>query len=213
MIMNSVLAGSRGGEVVMMDMGRQMGEAHVGMPHRIPYDVLPEGMTQAAKHAAVRCSIPDGFMYKPLTAQNRARYTVVEFKFCKDTDPSGQLSRASMQHADLVHALQLADPVASVDFEIILIGVSGAIYSDHTKAPLLRLGVAKGAWDKLKYKMHLAAVQQLHWIYTSKLAQECIACPGVRGARGTNQKCRQRYGLPRGIGKDATPVHRKRKDS
>jgi hypothetical protein len=72
MIMSSVLAGSRGGEVVMMDVGCQVGEAHAGMPHRIPYDVLPEGMTQAAKHAAVSCSIPDGFMYKPSTPQDRA---------------------------------------------------------------------------------------------------------------------------------------------
>jgi hypothetical protein len=137
----------------------------------------------------------------------------VEFKFCKDTDPSGQLSRASMQHAGLVHALQLADPMATVDFEIILIGVSGAIYGDHTKAPLLRLGVTKGAWDKLKYKMHLAAVQQLHWIYTSKLAQECVACPGVHGARGTTPKYRKCYGFPHGIGKGGEPVHRKGKNS
>jgi hypothetical protein len=140
-------------------------------------------MSQQAKQAAVKCSIPDGFMYSPATSTDRARYTIVEFKFCRDTDPRSQAAWATSQHSTLMQALKDADPMAIVTMEIILVGVSGAVYNEYTKDPLVRLGVTPGAWDRLRYGMHMAAVQQLHWIYTNKLMQESKVNPGMHGKR------------------------------
>ena len=216
LIMNAVLAGDRGNEVVMMDVGKlNMDEGPASMPHRIPLHTLPSCMSDEAKRAAASCSIPDGFMYKAATTQTMETYTVLEIKFCRDTDPTGQLARARTQHSRLVEALTAAAPGAVVQMEVILIGVSGAIYTEHTKDPMVRLGVTRGAWDKLKYRLNVLAVQQLHWIHVNKLIQESAMQPGVHGTKRfvlKKGRCVCLGGQIRKANVNA-PQHRKRKSS
>jgi hypothetical protein len=139
----------------------------------------------------------------------------MELKFCRDTDPTGQLTRATVQHSKLAEALRMAAPEAEVNTEIVLVGVSGAIYTDYTKDPLLRLGLTKGEWDKLKYRIHVAAVQQLHWIHVSKLTQESVVRPGVHGPRkGAGLHYKRGTCVRRSAGEPGctAPAHRKRKN-
>jgi hypothetical protein len=84
----------------------------------------------------------------------------------------------------LGEALRAAAPGAVVQMEVILIGVSAAIYAEHTKDPMVRLEVTRGAWDKLKYRLNVLAVQQLHWIHVKELVQESAMQPGVHGTKG-----------------------------
>lgn len=183
-ILKAVIDGDRGNEVVMLDVGcTHQDEEMPDMPHRIPHQALPASMSSVAKQAATQCSIPDGFMYRPATSKDKARYTIIEFKFCRDTDPNSQSARAQLQHSQLVQALRDADKEAIVDVEVVLVGVSGAIFGEHTRDPLARLGVTPATWNKLKYTLNVMAVQQLHWIYVSKLGREQALKPGVHGRR------------------------------
>lgn len=116
-----------------------------------------------------------------------------------------------------MQALKDADPMAIVTMEIILVGVSGAVYNEYTKDPLVRLGVTPGAWDRLRYGMHMAAVQQLHWIYTNKLMQESKVNPGMHGKRSyTMLKLRKPLKgghAPNRMERFKAPVHRRRRGS
>ena len=64
--------------------------------------------------------------------------------------------------------MRAADRWAKVEYVTILLGVSGALFTLETISPLKDLGVAGRTLDQLKYALHLSAIRQLHWIYTSK---------------------------------------------
>jgi hypothetical protein len=117
LIMAAVKAGRRGSEVVMMDLGR-IGEAPVtpgvedqaaALPHRIPWAVLPANMPLAVKATVTRSSIPDALLFNPAQGREPAKYAIVEIKYCRDTDPDGQLEAAIAQHRQLAMEIRLAD--------------------------------------------------------------------------------------------------------
>jgi ribonuclease HI len=197
MILKAVMEGRRGGEVVMMDVGRGEGAegAEQQVPSRIPMCVLPPQMNDSIKRRISSYSKPDIFTYQPGTADVPDKYTVVEIKYCRDTDPEQQLARAATQHEDLVYALQQADPAAHVQYVTIMLGVSGGIFTLDTLEMLRTLGVTGMALDRLKYALHIQAIKELHWIYTSKRKLEkgsgSKAGPGTKtGAPGFAMRCK-----------------------
>jgi hypothetical protein len=195
LIMAAVQQGRRGSEVVMMDLGAAGGpqgapteeQLATALPHRIPAEALPPGMPAAVKAAVTRNSIPDALLYNPAQGGEPAKYAIVEIKYCRDTDPEGRLAAARAQHRQLAEAIARADPAAQVEYVPILLGVSGAIYKSDTLDRLQTLGVRRGLLDKLKYKLHVHAVKQLHWIYTVKRRHE-QAGQGGRGPRNAAAK-------------------------
>jgi hypothetical protein len=179
----AVLQGGRGAELIVMDLGNtREDDAHDEhmMSHlveevtakRIPETVLPRNMPQSVKRACTHGSRPDMLLFRPRSRTDPAKYTVVEIKYCRDTDTAGQGERATSQHAALVEAIKQADSTAQVEYLAILLGVSGSIYTDWTLQPLQTLGVSGRHLRNLKYKLHCIAVQQLRWIYCNKQNQE-----------------------------------------
>ena len=166
-----------------MDLGNTEGdathEAHITAhmlqevtAKRIPAEALPDNMPQSVKRACTHGTRPDMLLFKPRSRSDPAQYTVVEIKFCRDTDTAGQAQRAASQHTELVDAIKQADQSARVEYLVILVGVSGSIYTDWTLQPLQSLGVSGRHLRNLQFKLHCIAVQQLRWIYCHKQTQE-----------------------------------------
>jgi ribonuclease HI len=144
------------------------------LPHRIPMDALPRNMSQSAKQACVKHSVPDAFLYCPPRIPGEGHtYMIAEVKYCRDTDPKQQLQRARKQHRELAASLEncmkYGDRVTTVP---ILLGVSGGIFKKQTVNALKRLGVEGDLLNKLKYRLHRIAVKHLHWIHTTKRKKE-----------------------------------------
>jgi hypothetical protein len=144
------------------------------LPHRIPMAALPQNMSQAAKQACVKHSVPDAFLYCPPRIPGEGHtYMIAEVKYCRDTDPKQQLQRARDQHRELAASLEkcqkYGDRVTTVP---ILLGVSGGIFKKQTINALKRLGVEGELLNKLKYRLHRIAVKHLHWIHTTKRKKE-----------------------------------------
>jgi ribonuclease HI len=144
------------------------------LPHRIPMDALPRNMSQSAKQAAVKHSVPDAFLYCPPQVPGEgSTYMIAEIKYCRDTDPTQQLQRAHEQHRELAASLEkckkAGDKVTTVP---ILLGVSGGIFKKQTINTLKKLGVQGDLLNKLKYRLHRIAVKHLHWIHTTKRRKE-----------------------------------------
>jgi hypothetical protein len=179
LILRAVAEGRRGGEVIMMDVGRHNDTGSAAhLPSRIPLDALPSSIDAGIKRRLSRFSKPDIFMYMPRTASAGPTYTIVELKYCKDTDPTEQRDRAKTQHLELARALREAEGGAQVRYVTVMLGVSGTIFKLETLEQLKTLGITGRSLDKLKYAMHLLAVKQLHWIYTNKRRLE--AAPSTR---------------------------------
>jgi exonuclease III/ribonuclease HI len=199
LIMQAVIEGERGAEVVMMDLGREQPpqeaepnqtrrpqDAPSPLPHRIPREALPATLPEETKTRLMTASIPDALLYKPATAGQPAQYTILEIKYCRDTDPIGQMQRAQRQHAQL--EMELLGAGAAVDYKVLLLGVAGTIYKSATLNPLISLGVHRGALETLKHKLHRHAVGQLHWIYTVKRRKESSLQDTMKGRKAVGVK-------------------------
>lgn len=204
MILKAVRDGTMGEHVVMMDLGKAnaepQGEQHQQqqqqLPHRIPHDALPRGMSTRVKAVLARQSIPDAFLYQPQTRDTPAKYVIVEIKYCRDTDPTQQLDAAQNQHRPLEDAIRAAAPEAEVQYVSVMLGVGGTIFKRYTTVPLEQLGLRKGAIRTLKYKLHRHAVKQIHWIYTVKRRKETQTPgdtqPAAKRVHGKTQAQRNR---------------------
>jgi ribonuclease HI len=199
MILKAVMEGRRGGEVVMMDVGREQAEGGADplVPSRIPREVLPTQMEESIKTTISRHSKPDIFLYQPGRTGVPAKYTIVEIKYCRDTDPEQQLARAATQHRSLAQAIQQADPAADVQYVTIMLGVSGAIFTLDTLEKLRTLGVTGRALETLKYRLHIQAIKELHWIYTVKRKLEKAAAPHTGQGTQMGPSQRRREGAAR----------------
>ena len=139
LILRQVSRGRMGRYVVMMDTGREElcveDELEV-KPRHIPIDILPPNIPEKDKKILVKHSRPDAFLYKPATKTKPAEYIIIEVKYCRDSDPQGQLERAEEQHRALADALERASQEgidkwgrrSTVKYIPIILGVSGAIY-------------------------------------------------------------------------------------
>ena len=172
LIMTRVLRGRKGAFVIQMDLGSTENCAEDGiMAHQsrnIPWELLPRGLKEAVQQAqGTTDKRPDGMLYKPKNGNNPAEYWIIEVKICRDSDPTGQQSKADYQHQVLIDKIKDIDPTAKVWYYPLLVGVAGTIYNSTTMN-LQALGIKGQALKQCISEVHTAAVKSLHSIYTTK---------------------------------------------
>ena len=169
LIMTRVLRGRKGAFVIQMDLGSTENCAEDGiMAHQsrnIPWELLPRGLKEAVQQAqGTTDKRPDGMLYKPKNGNNPAEYWIIEVKICRDSDPTGQQSKADYQHQVLIDKIKDIDPTAKVWYYPLLVGVAGTIYNSTTMN-LQALGIKGQALKQCISEVHTAAVKSLHSIY------------------------------------------------
>ncbi len=82
---------------------------------------------------------------------------LIEVKYCDETQPEQQLTRATEQHIGLKHAL--AQQCHKVSLHTILIGVMGTIYKCKTELPLSKLGLDRCRVRKLNLNLNAHSIQ------------------------------------------------------
>ena len=125
------------------------------------------------KFLQIACMYHVKYLFIPPKLPNRPtpEYIILELKYCRDTDPQNQYDRAISQHRPLADAIQQAAPHARIIYVPLLLGVAGTIYSSTT-SHLRYLGVRKQALPRLLNRLHVMAITNLHWIYTTKRHKE-----------------------------------------
>ena len=172
LIMTRVLRGRKGAFVIQMDLGSTESCAEDGiMAHQsrnIPWELLPRGLKEAVQQAqGTTDKRPDGMLYKPKIGNNPAEYWIIEVKICRDSDPTGQQSKADYQHQVLIDKIKDINPTAKVWYYPLRVGVAGTIYNSTTMN-LQALGIKGQALKQCISEVHTAAVKSLHSIYTTK---------------------------------------------
>jgi ribonuclease HI len=156
-IVEAISKGDKGGRLLMSDVGVRKrlseGEAPEQMlpVRKIPADLeLPAGVPPALKTALTQsCSVPDMLLYHTDKAGRRV-YTIVEIKYCRDTQPEGQTARAAEQHKALAQCIRQHDKLAQVQEVTLMLGVSGVIYNNFI-ANMRQLGVDGPLLEGLLY--------------------------------------------------------------
>ena len=175
-IMQAVQRGRHGASVIMADVGSKQRCQEDGIsqppPHRIPIEALPTTMPGQLRKKLRRCHVPDGMLYRPGSQSKRAKYTVIEIKYCRDSDPHPQLKRATQQHKQLMRLIRKYDGAAGVNLATIVLGVSGGIYLENTVKTLESLGISKAKLPAVIRKLHTHAVKSLTSILRYKRWKE-----------------------------------------
>jgi hypothetical protein len=100
----AVLRGRHGAAVKMADIGRKEKRVQDGLPARlgssVPTYLLPKGLTEKQARDA-RQMKPDLLLVRKDKKSGSRLVQIVEFKYCKDTDPTNQEQRARQQHRKL----------------------------------------------------------------------------------------------------------------
>jgi exonuclease III/ribonuclease HI len=142
-IAKAVTRGRVGARVVMADIGNPDKQAADDItrpaPATVPAKLWPTGWLDAQIKEAQATYKPDLLIQDHSTeAKSKIALTVVEIKYCRDTDPEYQLEHAQDQHADFREKMEQAGhEVTQVN---ITLGVGGTVYKDTTTA-LKALGV------------------------------------------------------------------------
>jgi hypothetical protein len=180
-IMRAVMKGDRGGEVVSMDLGSAdkavADGVHLTTRRYVPPELLPH--LQAKDLHKLK---PDALLVsgEVITPRHCREVHIVEFKCCKDTDPSSQLQRAEAQHSTLRQTLIRAGySPSNIHTVVILVGVSGTIYQQHTLEAIQKLGVSRTKAKQCARKLHFQAIKCMHGIVTTRhtLASCCTNAP------------------------------------
>ena len=133
----------------------------VGNPKGLHDDPGRLSLPRAMPGSSVTDSRPDLVMVsgKRNTPPASRRVDLLELKYCRDTDPTAQTTRAEAQHARLVERLlRQGYRRHKIHYHTIVLGVSGTIYK--SMYPVLRaLGVQKTASHRLAGKLHQLAAQ------------------------------------------------------
>eukprot|EP00882_Tetradesmus_deserticola_P000535 GHRQ01000587.1.p1 GENE.GHRQ01000587.1~~GHRQ01000587.1.p1 ORF type:complete len:2327 (+),score=302.27 GHRQ01000587.1:5202-12182(+) len=202
-IVKAIRKGSRGGELVASDIGVHKRSSTEELNHNgtmlttrrkfveadfdDPYlQNLPHRVQQALINQQ---SVPDALLYD----DQYNTFTVVEIKYCRDTDTATQRAKATRQHqhlcaniigpdnvqaelgdeqdtamADLCAVISNSDQSRpSVHQITILLGVTGVIYSE-TEQQLTTLGVSGLALKKLLSDLHYTAISGLARIWKQR---------------------------------------------
>jgi hypothetical protein len=165
LISKAILTGTNGADVVSMDVSREV-QNHEGICHtssRISEHILPKAMPPALRTSLARGHRPDITLFRRGTGgkNNNNRYTFVEVKYCRDTQPEDQIMRAREQHHELIQSIRRYDKQSKVELVVIPLGVAGAIYSSSKELLKDKLGVAGPSQDRLLRNLHIHAVQAL----------------------------------------------------
>jgi hypothetical protein len=99
----------------------------------------------------------------------RRVYTIVEIKYCRDTQPEGQTARAAEQHKALAQCIRQHDKQAQVQEVPLMLGVSGVIYNNFI-AQMRQLGVDGPLLEGLLRRLHFTAIRGLHRIWRQRAA-------------------------------------------
>jgi hypothetical protein len=199
LIIQAVHNGTRAAELVMSDVGMSRRCAILRGKNRIPLNVLPDDMPVGMKRRIRRHCKPDALMVK--TEGNLKRYEFVEIKYCRDTDPTQQETRAERQHERLMKVIQIFDPTAEVKLTTIMLGVSGCIYK-RTEEKLKGLGITGTALSRLLTRLHYLAARHVEELWNTRHA--AIKNARHYAAATWSKRKRELHGQP-------LPDHRKRK--
>jgi len=179
-ILKALLTGERAAEVAYADVGSQDNLSKDGVPTLDPRHNFRLPKTS---------SRPDIVLVskKSTTSSKFTQITLVEIKYCRDSDISTQLDRAITQHQSLRDRLkqQHQCPVHVIP---ILLGVSGTLYQTHTHEALQSLGVRGAPLKTTLRKLHTQAIQQLTAIVSTRRKLE----------RSQNSRNSRRRGRPEG---------------
>lgn len=177
--------------LVMMDLGPTNTAAKHNMPlnRRIPLDILPPNMPAQTRTEISAQNVPDMLLYTPPTGPRPATYTIIEIKYCRDTDPSGQQGRAIHQHEDLQNTLRHFAPTSTVRLVTIPLGVSGAIYTYTRSALHTHLSIQDQLLETTLKKLHLHAVRSLTGIIRVRRFLE--GCKGSGQDVNRHRRCKR----------------------
>jgi hypothetical protein len=157
-------------QVVYNDGGNATKWANIGAAdlHRSVRDIPSDLLTQEEFQACG--SRPDILLFRRAqvtrTAGHRttkaAEITLIEVKYVRDTDSATTARNPHAQHHQLYEALREKHPQATINRRIILLGVAGAIYNQHTLRPLDQVGVRGQHQRRTVLKLQRSALQALH---------------------------------------------------
>ena len=174
LILRAVSKGERGNDLVMADVGAHAKCAEAGAPtldcNSIPNTLIPckpgANKEEQMLHAkTLRRLKPDALLVSHGRHKTDTKVEIVEIKYCIDTRPERQLSRAREQHNELKDLLAAQGFLPSnITVIPILIGVSGTVYTEYTKLALEKLGVPHAKTRTCISKLHTEAIRSLHSI-------------------------------------------------
>jgi hypothetical protein len=179
-LMRAILKGSKGDRVISADIGNQHHCTEDGIqhwPNQVPASLLPpvESAPLPTRHRQKRQKTkmqPDVMLH-----QGKDIY-IVEFKYCRDTQPDTQHNNSISQHQTLRDQL-IANGYQPENIHIIpiLLGHSGTIYRTLTLDNMERLGISTQCAQKAARKMHIHAIRTLHSIVSTRRHLEHSKAP------------------------------------
>jgi hypothetical protein len=172
-ILEAINRGTQGAHILLSDVGftkrRSSAEVPANMqPHRFMRHMdPPRYLSQSLVDALTeQTSVPDIILVE---SQDTSWYfTLVEIKYCRDTDPEPQRDRAAEQHAELVAMIKEHEPDAIVKLVTVTLGASGAIYENFLQDMKQFLGVDGPALKSLARRLHFIAVNNLEQIWAQR---------------------------------------------
>eukprot|EP00882_Tetradesmus_deserticola_P009609 GHRQ01010144.1.p1 GENE.GHRQ01010144.1~~GHRQ01010144.1.p1 ORF type:complete len:419 (-),score=-3.27 GHRQ01010144.1:138-1394(-) len=175
LIVEAIYAGEHGNQLVAADVGLNKRRATQGRPlmavkRTICDSALSKSIPNNVRSQLQKHSIPDALLYRFDSKSRRRHYTVVEIKYCRDTQPGDQEMRAEEQHQRLITTLKQYDPSATVKHCNLLLGVGGAIHVDMIKRLRADLGVTGRSLEKLLCKLHFQSFEEVGNIWKHRRA-------------------------------------------
>ena len=181
-LMRAILKGSKGDRVISADIGNQHHCTEDGIPHwpnQVPASLLPP-METAPLTSGHRQKKRQKTRMQPdvLLHQGQDIY-IVEFKYCRDTQPDTQHNNSIQQHQTLRDRLIASQQYRPENIHIIpiILGHSGTIYQTLTLDNMERLGISALHAQKAARKMHIHAIRSLHSIVSTRRHLEHSRAP------------------------------------
>ena len=232
-IVKAIRRGSRGGELAASDIGIHKRSSAEELIHKGTTLTTRRKFTQAdfddpympsiphrVQQALInQRSVPDALMYD----EQYNVFTIVEIKYCRDTDKDTQRVKAAEQHkhlhdsiagmddqpdqpeeqhdtgmTDLCAAIRDADQTRpSVFQKTILLGVTGVIYAE-TEQQLTTLGVSGPALKKLLSDLHYTAISGLEriWRQRGALLKQMGHLKMANCSRGKKARMKRAFKVP-----------------
>jgi hypothetical protein len=166
LLAKAILTGEMGSQVVAMDVATetQQAEGIQVMSQFMPAKILPGSMPADEQDELVKAHKPDIVLYQGNQGtQRKHKYTFVELKYCRDTQPRDQIMRAQEQHHELLQAIQKHSSATNAEIQLVVIplGVAGTVYTSVKKRIKEQLGVTGPPLDTLLRNLHIHAVHSL----------------------------------------------------
>jgi ribonuclease HI len=168
LVAKAVLKGARGGNLRFADISAEVA-SRIGMDHK-GLDRWPNLKTTLTGLEKTRSSRPDMVLVEECGRDRKISHvTLVEVKYCADTNWLTRIEQAREQHAALETLIRdsltrhkrlrtgewKATPThAQVEVVVLLIGVTGTTYKEHTLDPLVKkLGLSNEQASRLLAKL------------------------------------------------------------